>query len=63
VVIFECAFPIVLVAPQPVTWLLLLIGLSFHLGCAITMGLNSFLLVFPATYPCVVVIATSTSPF
>ena len=31
----------------------LVIGLAFHLGCAVLMGLNSFLWAFPAAYPCV----------
>ena len=47
-VVFECTFPLILVAPPSVAIAMLLAGALFHLGCAVTMGLNAFLLVFPA---------------
>jgi hypothetical protein len=50
---FECAFVLVLVLPSPVGAAILVIGLLFHAGCAVLMGLNSFLWAFPATYTCV----------
>jgi hypothetical protein len=53
VMLFEVTFPIVFVAPEPVVVAFLAIGLAFHLGCAVLMGLNSFLWAFPAAYPCV----------
>ena len=53
VMLFEVTFPIVFVAPVPVVVAYLAIGLAFHLGCAVLMGLNSFLWAFPAAYPCV----------
>ena len=31
-----------------------MIGIGFHLGCGIVMGLNSFVWAFGATYPAVV---------
>jgi hypothetical protein len=41
----------------------LAVGLSFHVGCAVSMGLNNFLLAFPATFPCVLVGSAWLSPF
>ena len=29
-----------------------MVGLTFHVGCAALMGLNSFAWAFPATYTC-----------
>jgi hypothetical protein len=52
---WESTFPLALVAPRPVLWVYLLLGVGFHLGCAAVMGLNAFLWVFVATYPSVVV--------
>jgi hypothetical protein len=56
VILFECLFPIMIFGPE---WLLiatLVIGLSFHIGCAVFMGLNSFLWSFPGVYPCIVAV-------
>lgn len=50
---FECTFIIVLVLPTQLGAGLLALGVMFHAGCAVLMGLNSFLWAFPATYPCV----------
>jgi hypothetical protein len=61
-IVFECAFPLVLVAPQQFTALMLATGLLFHASCAVTMGLNTFLLVFPGTYLCVAYVAQHLSP-
>jgi hypothetical protein len=63
VVVFECLFPLVLIAPPPVTFGLLVLGFSFHLGCAVAMGLNAFLLAFPGSYVCVAYVASMTSPY
>jgi hypothetical protein len=63
VVVFECAFPLILVAPRSVAIAMLTTGALFHIGCAVTMGLNAFLLVFPGSYLCVLYIAQRTSPF
>jgi len=62
VVLFECTFPLVLLAPEAITISMLLIGFVFHLGCAISMGLNAFLFAFPGTYVCVAYIAQQMSP-
>lgn len=54
VVAFECTFWIALFAPPPVTLGFLALALAFHIGCAIVMGLNTFVWAFPATYLCVI---------
>lgn len=53
VIVGESAFPLALVAPEPVAMGLLAFGLTFHLGAAMVMGLNTFLWAFPATYPAI----------
>lgn len=53
VIAFEIVFPAALLAPLPIAHSILAIGVVFHVGCAIVMGLNGFLWAFPATYPCV----------
>lgn len=63
VVLFECAFPLVLIVPPQLALMLLFAGVAFHLGCAIAMGLNAFLFAFPGTYLCVAYVAQSVSPF
>lgn len=59
VILFEILFPLVLIAPPPVAIAALGVGLTFHLGCAVLMGLNSFVWPFPATYTCVLAIRAS----
>jgi hypothetical protein len=54
VIIVECAFPLVVIAPFPLMVVLLSLGMLFHLLCAVIMGLNSFLWAFVATYPALV---------
>jgi hypothetical protein len=54
VVCVECLFPIALIGPPLVLVALLSVGLAFHLGCSIIMGLNRFLWAFVATYPALV---------
>lgn len=51
VILFECAFPLVLLGHAPLTIGLLGVGALFHIGCAAVMGLNSFVFAFVATYP------------
>jgi hypothetical protein len=63
VVVFECLFPVVLYAPPEVVLVVLALGFVFHLACAISMGLNTFLLAFPGSYFCVAYVAQKTSPF
>jgi hypothetical protein len=62
VIVFECVFPVILIAPPEVVLPLLATGFAFHLGCAVTMGLNAFLLAFPGSYACVAYVASVTSP-
>jgi hypothetical protein len=63
VIAFECCFPLILVAPKSVAIAMFFVGAQFHAGCAITMGLNAFLFVFPASYVCVAYVAQQISPF
>jgi hypothetical protein len=50
----ECAFPLVLAVPFPVTVLLLSVTAAFHVLTAIEMGLNSFVWAFGSTYPAII---------
>lgn len=63
VVLFECCFPLIIVMPTSIALVILVAGVAFHLGCAVSMGLNAFLLAFPSSYICVAYIAQETSPF
>lgn len=56
VMIFEVIFPVVLFLPPKGALLLLFIGLTFHLGNAVIMGLNTFFWSFFATYPLVMLV-------
>ena len=49
----ECLLPLMLVAPRGWLPAFLAAGFAFHLSAAFTMGLNSFLWAFPATYPAI----------
>lgn len=51
IVIGECAFPLVLILPPEAMVVAMGLGVAFHLAAAVIMGLNTFLWVFPATYP------------
>jgi hypothetical protein len=62
VVAFECLFPLSLFGPPWFTLVALSVGLTFHVGCALMMGLNNFLWAFPATYPCVLALRTWVAP-
>ncbi|GAA3673062.1 hypothetical protein GCM10023081_09280 [Arthrobacter ginkgonis] len=53
VIVFEIGFGPLALGSQGTLVAVLGIGLAFHLGCAVFMGLNTFLWSFPATYPCV----------
>jgi hypothetical protein len=63
VIIFECGFPLFVAGPPALAFGALATGLAFHVACAFTMGLNNFLVAFPATYPCVLVAGGWLSPF
>jgi hypothetical protein len=60
VMTLELSFILVCVTPQPIVLGILIAGLGFHLGCAMLMGLNSFVWAFPATYACVFWLANAT---
>jgi hypothetical protein len=53
VIVFECLFPLLILGPGWLCAATLIGGLIFHVGCALLMGLNSFIWSFIATYPCV----------
>lgn len=47
--------PVFVIQPaQSLLMLFLTLTLAFHVGTGIFMGLNNFVMTFPATYPCVV---------
>jgi hypothetical protein len=50
---WELAFPLVLIAPEPVMIALLAMGVMFHISCALLMGLNRFVWAFCGCYPAV----------
>jgi hypothetical protein len=52
VILLEVLFPLLLLGPRPLAVIAVAGGLAFHIGCAVLMGLNSFVWAFPATYPC-----------
>lgn len=53
---WECLFACFIAAPRPVILIVLALGVGFHLGCSVIMGLNRFILVFAASYPAVLFI-------
>jgi hypothetical protein len=54
--LWEATFLVSIVAPRPIALVALLIGLGFHVGCAITMHLGAFVWAFGAAYPCFMVV-------
>lgn len=59
VIVFELAFPLVLLGDPTLVVALLLAGVSFHAGTAVVMSLNVFFWMFVATYPLVLWAAAS----
>jgi hypothetical protein len=53
VIILECTFPLVLIAPEPLLWALLAGGVTFHIVTAFVMGLNTFVFAYFALYPAI----------
>jgi hypothetical protein len=49
--VLETLFPASLFAPRPIFLCALAAMLAFHIGCAIVMGLNTFVWAFAACYP------------
>jgi hypothetical protein len=58
VILLECAFPLSLLGVQPLTYLLLISGVLFHIGAAVLMHLDTFLWAFIATYPAIIFCAS-----
>lgn len=50
-VAWESVFPIVLLVPRPIGYVMVASGFLFHLSNAFLMGLNDFFWMFVATYP------------
>ena len=63
VIIFECGAPFLVFGGAPGAFALAAIGLSFHLGTALTMGLNTFVWAFGACYPSVILVAEHLGRF
>jgi len=61
VIIFECTFPFALWVSREAMISLFVLGILFHAGCAVIMGLNGFAWAFLATYPTVYCVWSSTS--
>ncbi len=53
IIVFEIAFPLVLILPWEGKLALLSIGLLFHITNAVVLGLNRFIWAWAATYPAV----------
>jgi hypothetical protein len=57
--LFECAFPLVLAFGQAGFAAFAILGICFHVANAVTMGLNTFVWAFVATYPAILFCAIS----
>lgn len=55
--LWEALFPIALLGHAPSMLVILILGVCFHAGCAIVMGLNDFFWAFVGTYPAIIVVA------
>jgi hypothetical protein len=53
IIAWECLFPISLLVPERVAWVILLLGILFHAFNAFIMGLNKFFWAFLSTYPAI----------
>lgn len=53
VIAFECLFPIVLFLDPPLMLLVFAGGFVFHMANAALMGINSFIFIFPGSYPAI----------
>jgi len=53
IIVWESAFPVVLLLPSDVAVGMLIIGALFHLSNAFVMGLNTFFWSFVSTYPAI----------
>lgn len=50
-ILWEVGFPTVLILPPTAAFAYLAVGVAFHVGNAVVMGLNTFFPAFLATYP------------
>jgi len=55
VILLECCMPLVLILPLGVMVSMLAVAMLFHIGCAVTMGLNCFVWAFASTFPVIYV--------
>ena len=53
VMVWEITFPVALIAPKALMISILVVGLIFHVSCAVAMGLNRFVWAFCGCYPAV----------
>jgi hypothetical protein len=53
IIAWECLFPISLLVPVRVAWVILIVGMFFHAFNAFIMGLNKFFWAFLSTYPAI----------
>lgn len=63
VMLIETLFPLCLILPEPWNWGFLAWGLTFHVLCAVIMGLNSFVWAFVATYPAIIYVSSQVREF
>lgn len=57
VIVFECCAPLLVLAGPGGALALIGVGMCFHFGIALVMGLNIFVWSFAATYPAVLLVA------
>jgi hypothetical protein len=61
VIVFECAAaPLILLGVRG-AWIIIVLGLSFHIGVALVMGLNVFVWAFAACYPALLLLGSQVS--
>jgi hypothetical protein len=53
IIVWESAFPVVLLLPSKLAMAVLIVGALFHLSNAFVMGLNTFFWSFISTYPAI----------
>ncbi len=59
VMVFECTFPLALAFGPSGFAIIAVLGVLFHIANAVTMGLNTFVWAFVATYPAILFCAVS----
>ena len=57
VILFECLSPFLILAGVPGAIVMMVVGMGFHIGVAVVMGLNNFVWAFGACYPAVFLLA------